>query len=107
MFLGSVRWELGLRLGQAEQMVGLVMGQTLSGFKYLHATSSSDAVADADRDILFRKHEWIVTRENMPDVCGKIFTGLPQYLVENGTYTQIEQQLLRWMHPDVYQYLGS
>lgn len=73
------------------------VGPKLSGFKYVHATTDPNTVVVRVRDVLFRKYEWIVTRENMPAVCGKMFVGLPQYLVENGTYSQIERELQRWM----------
>lgn len=83
------------------------VGPKLSGFKYLYATSSPDTVVVRVRDVLLRKHEWIVTRDTMPAVCGKMVVGLPQYLVENGTYSRIEQELQRWMHPGLHEFFGG
>lgn len=75
------------------------IGPKLAGFRYLYATTSPDTVVVHVRDILFRKYEWIVTKENHPEVVGKIFIGLPQYLLANGTCNKIANELERWRNP--------
>lgn len=74
-------------------------GSLLIGYRYLYSTSDPDTVVVSLRDVLFRKHEWVVTRGNVPAMCGTILVDLPVYLADNGTYSEIQGELVRWQMP--------
>lgn len=82
-------------------------GPKLPGFRYLYASDKPQAVVVHLRDAVFRAHEWLVTRDNVAEVCGKILVELPVYLAERGTYAEIEAEILRWRSPEFYEIFGN
>ena len=82
-------------------------GPKLTGFKYLYATATPQSVVVHLRDVVFRTHEWLVTRDNVAEMCGKILGELPVYLAERGTYTEIEAELLKWRLPGFDEMFGK